>query len=389
MKAILYIILFSLVGTYSSQAQYFQTTLDNDGNSLIVKVRPVPGGGDITVGIAAYDIFLRKADTEPNFTFEDITPNLTEFPDFSSLQFVNNNVFGSETGFTNYQFSFSIGAAIPTSNTYTEGTEYEVFRVRVDGDPGDMADFQAVANDGFNNTFIAIASTTQDFTDPGLADFFYGETGSNEGPFSSTTYFENQQNVALPVEFASFEVERRGNHAGLSWETASEVNVSHFEVMRSGNGVNWETFGKTTAENNAFEKQGYEYLDVNATEHKNRDNLLYYRIGSVDYDGSMDYTPVKSVAFDRSDEVNSTIKPNLATPSNDIFLNFVASKTGDFELRIVDMQGREIERILIQGMSISESKEVLLMEGKAKNPGQYLVFMNNNEKILGSFTIID
>ena len=90
----------------------------------------------------------------------------------------------------------------------------------------------------------------------------------------------------LPLTFTSFEVSN-DNPVRFDWVTASEVNVSYFEIQGGDDGENYVTLGRVTASGNSSSAKYYSY--------SHEDNSIYYRIAGVDYDGSRTYSGVRTV----------------------------------------------------------------------------------------------
>lgn len=98
----------------------------------------------------------------------------------------------------------------------------------------------------------------------------------------------------LPVDFTSFTalLINKTTKVELKWATASEKNVSHFVVERSTDGKNYTDAGMVFAAGNTNEQITYSFTDNNATTYG---NVLYYRVRSVDADGTLDYTAVRVI----------------------------------------------------------------------------------------------
>lgn len=97
-------------------------------------------------------------------------------------------------------------------------------------------------------------------------------------------------NCTLPVELIAFDAFFKNDEVGLSWTTASQLNFSHFDVQRSGNGRDWETVVSIAGEGTTSESNSYTYSDNASWVGKN-----YYRLSMVDLDGTIEFSPVKMV----------------------------------------------------------------------------------------------
>ena len=96
---------------------------------------------------------------------------------------------------------------------------------------------------------------------------------------------------ALPLHWLNFTCTAINNNAAsLKWQTANEVNVSHFIIQRSRNGRNFENIAARPANNTPYNE--YHYID----EPPGR-GRWYYRLIDVDKDGSKTYSIVRSLTF--------------------------------------------------------------------------------------------
>lgn len=105
--------------------------------------------------------------------------------------------------------------------------------------------------------------------------------------FSPFTFASQDGVNPLPVELVSFIGSREEAGVRLQWETASELNNSHFEVQRSSNAKNWAIIGQVEGKGTTHESQNYTYLDAE----KGR-GAVYYRLKQVDFDGKFEYSPL-------------------------------------------------------------------------------------------------
>ena len=95
----------------------------------------------------------------------------------------------------------------------------------------------------------------------------------------------------LPVELLRFEGKLNHTEAHISWETISEINISHFEVERSLNGVDFEKVIRESGRGVTAGPQSYEVSTDQAGYEP-----VYYRLRLVDFDGSFSYSEVISLS---------------------------------------------------------------------------------------------
>ena len=382
-------VLLLMMSIVPASAQYFTATLDHTDNNLIVKIRPNPGGGDITISLSQFEIFMRKLDAEPNFTFDNLIPNLSDFPGITSLAYAGvNTQSASDSGYTNYHFSYSTGTGTPATLTYVDGQEYEVFRVDVQGDPVEMADFEIAANPTSFSTYFNITSGSTSLADPANVDFFYGNTGSAPGTGGGTTFFESEQNVALPIVLNSFDANRKGkNHALIEWETVSEINASHFEVQRSDNTRDWRTLTTVKCTTGNAKGGAYEYFDLRAADHKNEDDQLYYRLNMIDLDGQSEYSETRSVRFEVVD-YQAKVYPSPARISDQVTFAFAAPSVGDQLIYILNNQGLVVKQYSIVTSEVNEVVELLFDIDQSMTSGNYMILYGTERDLISQFTVL-
>lgn len=97
---------------------------------------------------------------------------------------------------------------------------------------------------------------------------------------------------AQSAKLISFTAVFNNNKADLKWATASEINVSHFVIERSTDGVNFSDAGVFFAYGNATDKTNYSFSDkLNS----NQAAIVYYRLYSVDNNGKGQYSEIATV----------------------------------------------------------------------------------------------
>lgn len=94
---------------------------------------------------------------------------------------------------------------------------------------------------------------------------------------------------SLPVTLIAFSISLNKNEVLLSWQTASEINNSHFDVEHSLDGINFEVIGSVEGHGTSTQKQSYTFTHYNLL-----DGVHYYRLKQVDYDGRSETFEVKS-----------------------------------------------------------------------------------------------
>jgi Secretion system C-terminal sorting domain len=131
----------------------------------------------------------------------------------------------------------------------------------------------------------------------------------------------------LPVELLSFNAVNKGIPNVLTWETASEITNSGFEVQRKGEQGEWEVMGFVKGNGAA---SVYKFTDSNPL------SISYYRLRQVDHDGKSEMSKVVSVVKERQFEVQ--VYPN-PTPGK---LKIQLAKEADADITVYNIVGQAV-----------------------------------------------
>ncbi|WP_133273471.1 T9SS type A sorting domain-containing protein [Hymenobacter radiodurans] len=113
-------------------------------------------------------------------------------------------------------------------------------------------------------------------------------------------------NRPLPVTLTNFDARPERASVALRWATATEIGTDNFRVERStDNGQAWAAIGSVKAAN-APQGRTYSFVDEAPQTGPN-----YYRLAIVDLDGSIAFSPIKSVDFQPAQQAIS-VYPNPA-----------------------------------------------------------------------------
>jgi len=145
--------------------------------------------------------------------------------------------------------------------------------------------------------------------------------------------------TALPVELVNFEGLFQDDRVLLSWQTASELNATWYQIERSPDGLNWVNIGKVVAQGNSNQDHDYTFTD------RTPFSLGYYRLRMEDLDGTFEYSPVVSVSIKTKDFLLKNLYPNPASTA--LTLQIFSPAEGEIHLKITDVSGtiRHTERI--------------------------------------------
>jgi uncharacterized protein (DUF1501 family) len=150
-------------------------------------------------------------------------------------------------------------------------------------------------------------------------------------------------NTTLPLDLLKFTVAKDGPRmARLTWTTANESNVSHFEYQRSADVRRFETIGRVTATGHSHEQTQYEATDADPG--LTSLPTWYYRLKMIDRDGTFSYSPTRSISFtDAGEPLTISVFPN---PATDGFVTIQPrsgiTEAAVTELALADMSGRSV-----------------------------------------------
>lgn len=211
-------------------------------------------------------------------------------------------------------------------------------------------------------------------------DTFIGEvynTGGGGLPVRTRTAENMYGNYSdcltcLPVELTFFNGEERGCKIHLSWETATEVNSSHFIIQHSSDAANFHEIGRLEAAGNSLQAVRYDFMDNSAGQQ------TYYRLKQVDTDGSFKYSKVikiNSTCFENDDNTIVDIYPN---PVKDdfVYIKMHANTEYSANITVMDITGRVV---LTEAQSITEGRNLLSFSTENLPTGAYFVRIDGND----------
>ena len=148
----------------------------------------------------------------------------------------------------------------------------------------------------------------------------YGCTASSWNTISTWTV-----NCALPVIINTISATSSKSDAIVAWSTATELNVSRFVIERSIDGSSFSDIGTVNA------------VGIGANNYQFTDNapvngVNYYRLKSIDNNGSFTYSKVVSVSLLTNNQLS--VFPNPTTDKITVNGNHIAS------VQVVDNMGR-------------------------------------------------
>ena len=171
--------------------------------------------------------------------------------------------------------------------------------------------------------------------------FGTGVIGTNQNFIFDDIVATSNPSAFLPVELTTFDIKANVRDIMLNWETAMEINNSHFDIEKSIDGKQFEKIGVVEGHGSTLEQQTYRFIDENPN-----NGLNYYRLKQVDFDGTFEYSKIVVTEFKKAKQVS--FYPN---PVRDQL--FIQSGTDNqMNIHIYNMQGQLVKQF--NAMNLNE-----------------------------------
>lgn len=141
----------------------------------------------------------------------------------------------------------------------------------------------------------------------------------------------------LPVLLGKLTAYLKSADGVLQWATATEENADYFDVLRSTDGIHFESIAKVRAAGESVLSIQYSFTDANVTSLNT--NKVYYRLTEIDKDGNSVNSNIAVLLVDKN-VTAASIYPNPA--SDFIIVKGVTSKHAI--LQITNMIGRVVKQ---------------------------------------------
>jgi beta-glucanase (GH16 family) len=175
---------------------------------------------------------------------------------------------------------------------------------------------------------------------------------------------------SLPLTLLSFRAIKLKDAVNLKWETTSELNVSHFDVQSSYDGLVFNSIAIVQARGNTSERNFYFYDDRTKLP---INQYVYYRLNCVDNDGSNKFSGIVALKVDGLNKSQIKIYPSPVKSTLHIDLNQYENRL-PVGYKIYDTNGMKI----LEGI-ISQYKDIINLE--MLRPGTYIINFPNYSPI--------
>lgn len=189
-------------------------------------------------------------------------------------------------------------------------------------------------------------------------------TATNVTTFSTFVLTTALTFAPLPITLTSFSG-NCNNGIQLTWTTATESNVNHYEIYRSRNGQMWDKVTEVTAVGNSSTANSYQATDEQGVE------TMYYKLRSVDNDGKFEDFSAISIRCDIKGQTWN-LYPTPATTQATIAIETDKAISGN--ITVLDMNGKVV---LSQAVNLEVGVNHIVLDVQHFAKGMYLVKMDN------------
>lgn len=166
-------------------------------------------------------------------------------------------------------------------------------------------------------------------------------------------------NTVLPVKLTSFGAKAQNNGAVLSWTTVSEINNSHFDILRSENGSTFTKIGTVRGNGSSNIIHTYTFTDIYPF-----NGTSYYQLRQVDFDGNSEKSAIISLKMDLAVNDFSVV----ATDLGQLKISVNSANSGSGQLVITDITGK----IILNESPLVEKGYNTLNYSVSLQPGLYI-----------------
>jgi hypothetical protein len=178
----------------------------------------------------------------------------------------------------------------------------------------------------------------------------------------------------LPVQLTQISAQLEEKNAWVLWQTASEINSSHFEIERSLDAQNFETIGSVKAATNSQTIERYAFQDAGVADKFVGSDRIYYRLKMHDQDGQFEYSKTVFVYLN-PESAAVQIQPNPF--HEELSINYQATAEENVTIEVRDLFGKVV--FSKQYTAEIGSNIFGLNQNMVAIPGLYILSVNNGQ----------
>jgi len=221
--------------------------------------------------------------------------------------------------------------------------------------------------------------TPVSFTDTSRIDFSIINDPGSYAPDRFRLVF--LQAAPVPVTFSSIRANRLRNDILVEWKVENELNIAHYELEKSANGVNFSKVNEQVARGNGLGTAiQYNWLDTNPLEGDN-----FYRVRSVGISNEVKLSQVVKVNMGKLvSEI--TVFPNPVREDGIVYISLNNKPAGNYQLNLVNSEGQTVMKKTLNHAG-GNSVYSITMDKFAAH-GNYLVNITGDNSVNLTFKIV-
>jgi hypothetical protein len=173
---------------------------------------------------------------------------------------------------------------------------------------------------------------------------------------------------SLPVSLTQFQAQNTEGGNLLQWQTAEEIDFSHYEIERSDTGEKFEKIDIVKAKGS---NSTYPYLDKKPSSTK-----TYYRLKMVDIDGTFEYSKIVSVVG-KIKGFSTKVYPNPF--KGNATIEITSAEKTNVSIEIFDMVGKQVKYFKVDN---TEGVTTLPLPLDDLISGAYVLKISNHSKVI-------
>ncbi|UAY52714.1 T9SS type A sorting domain-containing protein [Ferruginibacter albus] len=246
------------------------------------------------------------------------------------------------TAFTNV-YVYMVGVSIGSSRTYNANVAFNILNLGVPASEKQPA-----------SVYVAQGNV---------------EIG-NDNNSSSLEVTASPEGGPLPVTLISFAANAAASTVQLDWKVGAEINLSHYELERSVDGITFTKIASVVAAKRSL----YNYSDalVNMVADK-----IYYRLKMVNNDGTFTYSQIRQVAS-KDKNVSIKIYPNPIQREQALNVELGGLIAGQYNISMISSHGAIVKSMNFK-ISNSGSAQLVVMTSNLA-AGAYTVSIKGPDK---------
>ena len=251
------------------------------------------------------------------------------------------------------------------ASKYTDASGHYFFdniQLPVSGDKSFMVGFynippdHAYSNPVSDSMFAKLNSKPDPIT--GRTQPFKLYAGSNRTDIDAG--IKSAPGVILPLTIDQFNGFYDNGVIHLKWTTFTEINMDHFNIERSTDGINFRQIGRDiSATGSNSSNTSYSFMDISAERGSN-----FYRLVMVDNDGNYIYSKAITLSVDVKGITVSVVYPNPF--SKRVQVKLECNKPEQITIRVINNEGVVVRT---QMANLSKGENNITIQNVAELPG--------------------